>query len=682
MAGGRKSGCYFVIGNLENSEQIFICEGYATGATIHECTSTPVVVAFDTSGLKPVAKLLRAKYPDAKIVVCADNDQFHENCVNPGVEKATEAAKEAGAYVVKPEFKDLSTKPTDFNDLFVLEGIEAVQNALQQMEEKESPGFHLSEEGLFFIFEKDGKKIRISNYIAVQAFVKEKDGTTSRLVEFRDYQNRLVKTLLPAKLFANGGDQAKVHLISKGFISSWSSFEKCKLMEYLLQSIPEKEVSVVGRTGYIDKAYVRSDIVIGDLSEELILDVSIGDATFASQDLLDNWIKNVSAYCHHNSRLIFCASMAFASMLLKPCGIQSGGFHLAGNSSSGKTTCLRVAASIFGSPRYLKTWRTTDNALEGIAFKRNDALLVLDEISEMSHKVGSVAYMFADGEGKDRMDKNCDLKETFQWRLLFLSSGEADLAAHLAEFDKKSKAGQEVRFVSIPANSLSEQNGIFEDLHGFSDVAEFSKHLQENTATYYGAASIEFVKKVLEDSNIKELYREDFRRMKMSYLPENASSQDKRVFERCMFVGFAGELATRYGLTGWPGGTAYDAALKCFNSWLREKGGVGDLEEKRLMNQAKAFLDAYVSSRFHDIDGFKDQKISNLAGYKREVENELVYYITSSVFRDEICKGFNKNYAVEVFQKKGALQGYLQKWTPHGNKRVYVLSGKAFGEYE
>jgi uncharacterized protein (DUF927 family) len=453
-------------------------------------------------------------------------------------------------------------------------------------------------------------------------------------------------------------------------------------MEYLLQSIPEKEVSVVSRTGYVDKAYVRSDVVIGDLSDELILDVSMNDAAFASAGTVEDWIGNASVYCRHNSRLTFCVSAAFASMLLKPCGIQSGGFHLAGNSSSGKTTCLRVAASVFGSPQYLKTWRTTDNALEGIAFKRNDALLALDEISEMSSKAGNVAYMFADGEGKDRMDKNCDLKETFRWRLLFLSSGEVDLAAHLAESDKKSKAGQEVRFVSIPANSASEQNGIFEDLHGFADVSEFGKHLQENAANCYGTVSIEFVKKVLNDANIKESYGAEFKRLKASYLPEKASSQDKRVFDRCMFVGFAGEVATKYGLTGWRVGEAYDAALKCFNSWLSEKGGVGDLEEKRLMEQARAFFEAHVSGRFHDIDGFKDQKINNLAGYKRELENELIYYATTSTFQNEICKGFNKNYAIDIFRKKKVLLGYQQKWTPHGNKRVYVFDGKAIGEYE
>lgn len=690
MQGGRRKGCFFVIGDIEKSDQLFICEGYATGATIYECTDTPVVVAFDTSGLKPVAEIIKTKYKDKKIIICADNDQYHEDGVNPGVEKATEAAKTIGACVVKPEFKDISEKPTDFNDLCRDEGEEAVKSALLQIEEQEKPGFHLTEEGLFYVFEKSFKKIRVSNYISILAFVKEKNGDTARLVEFKDYQNRIVKTVIPPKMFSNGGDQVKVHLISRGFISSWSNLEKCKLMEYLLQSTPAKEVSVVYRTGYVDKAYVRSDIVIGDLSEELILDISVDDAAFANNDSLENWINNVSVYSRNNSRLMFCVSMAFASMLLKPCETQSGGFHLAGTSAAGKTTCLRVAASVFGTPQYLRTWRTTDNALEGIAYKRNDALLILDEISKISSKAGDVAYMFADGEGKDRMNKDCSLKETLRWKILFLSSGEVDLAAHLAEFDKRSKAGQESRFVSIPSNSISEQQGMFEDLHGFADIPELGQHLQENAEKYYGTPSIEFVKKVLEDSDIKELYKRDFKRMKTAYLPEKASSQDKRVFERFMFVGFAGELATRYGVTGWKSGESYAAALKCFNAWLKEKGGVGDLEEKQLMHQARAFFEAHVSGRFQDVDAKQEedqepkqeQKINNLAGYKRLVDNEIVYYVTTSAFKDEICKGFNRNYAIEVFKKKGVLTDYMQKHTPHGNKRVYVFSGKAIGEYE
>lgn len=43
-----------------------------------------------------------------------------------------------------------------------------------------------------------------------------------------------------------------------------------------------------------------------------------------------------------------------------------------------------------------------------------------------AQKAGNVAYMFSHGEGKDRLGKDCNLRETFHWRTLFLSSGEKE----------------------------------------------------------------------------------------------------------------------------------------------------------------------------------------------------------------------------------------------------------------
>jgi putative DNA primase/helicase len=279
MTGGRKKGCYFVIGNPENSEsiadhisEIFICEGYATGATVHECTGEAVVIAFCTAGLKPVIQIIHRKYPNAKIVICADNDQYHENGVNPGVEKAIEAAKEVNALVVKPEFDDLSDKPTDFNDLFVLafkkrqsiaDGTDAVKTALQNTVNLDKPlGFSVSDDGLFFINNKNEIQ-RISNYIKVLAFVKNK-GKTSKLVEFKDHKNRLMTTVLHSQMFSKGGDQVRIHLSDLGFMYSWNYQAKNKLVEYLSDSIPDREAIVVTHTGFFGNVYVRPDLVIGD----------------------------------------------------------------------------------------------------------------------------------------------------------------------------------------------------------------------------------------------------------------------------------------------------------------------------------------------------------------------------------------------------------------------------------
>jgi len=74
--GGRKQGCYHSIaGKNADLSVICICEGYATGASIHEATGFVVVVALDAGNLKPVALAIREKYPEATIIICADNDR-------------------------------------------------------------------------------------------------------------------------------------------------------------------------------------------------------------------------------------------------------------------------------------------------------------------------------------------------------------------------------------------------------------------------------------------------------------------------------------------------------------------------------------------------------------------------------------------------------------------------------
>lgn len=123
----KTKGCYFAIGKL--AKTICIAEGYATGATIHEATDHAVVVAFNAYNLLPVAQVIRKKYPESEIVICADNDAFTSNG-NTGVTKATEAAKAINAKLAIPQFKNISTKPTDFNDLLLLEGLEITKNQI------------------------------------------------------------------------------------------------------------------------------------------------------------------------------------------------------------------------------------------------------------------------------------------------------------------------------------------------------------------------------------------------------------------------------------------------------------------------------------------------------------------------------------------------------------------------
>lgn len=116
LPGTAKKGCYFSMGNVQDA--LCICEGYATGASIHECTGLPVAVAFDAGNIINVAKALREKLTDVKIIICADNDEV-------GIEKALEATASFADAMAVPEFKGM-----DFNDLHSAYGKESVAETI------------------------------------------------------------------------------------------------------------------------------------------------------------------------------------------------------------------------------------------------------------------------------------------------------------------------------------------------------------------------------------------------------------------------------------------------------------------------------------------------------------------------------------------------------------------------
>lgn len=131
LKGGKKKGCFHSLGVLDTSSQIYVCEGYATAASLYEATEITIIVAFDAGNLESVVRAIRQKYPDISITIAADNDQWNE--VNTGLEAARAVAKKHTAQVIYPEFAgaiETDSKPTDFNDLHVLGGLDAVRKQL------------------------------------------------------------------------------------------------------------------------------------------------------------------------------------------------------------------------------------------------------------------------------------------------------------------------------------------------------------------------------------------------------------------------------------------------------------------------------------------------------------------------------------------------------------------------
>jgi phage/plasmid primase-like uncharacterized protein len=132
LKGGKIEGGFYELRG--NRKIVFVGEGFATCASIHEATGYTVMVAFDCGNLAKVAKSAKEMFPGSKIVIGADNDQFTEG--NPGVTKGRAAAALVFGEIVYPSFGDadmVDNKPTDWNDLHCLQGLDAVKEQIERV---------------------------------------------------------------------------------------------------------------------------------------------------------------------------------------------------------------------------------------------------------------------------------------------------------------------------------------------------------------------------------------------------------------------------------------------------------------------------------------------------------------------------------------------------------------------
>ena len=129
--GASLKGNASLIGDFDNPDTLLICEGYATGCSLHEATQLTVVVAFNAGNLAVVSKAMAKAHPTIKLVICADNDHQgqRKTGVNVGLDKARMVADQLNVMLLWPEFHP-DNDGSDFNDIHCQQGLDALTNML------------------------------------------------------------------------------------------------------------------------------------------------------------------------------------------------------------------------------------------------------------------------------------------------------------------------------------------------------------------------------------------------------------------------------------------------------------------------------------------------------------------------------------------------------------------------
>lgn len=672
LTGGRKQGCFHLIGAA--GETILIAEGYATAASLHAATGLPVAVAFDCGNLRPVATALKSAYPAARLILCADDDHLTEG--NPGMTHAHAAAADIGAAVIRPEFGD--TRPdsaTDFNDMAHLYGLDAVKNAVtaatfprQGVRFPYQAGEFVSNEkrGVVWVpASEDGKPASptwVSTFIDVTAMTRNRDGQEwGRLLEWKDSDRRAHSYAMPQGMLEGDGAEVR-RILADGGVTIGPERRARELFLAFLKLCPtDARALCTGRLGWVDDVFVTPFGAIGATEQRFVFQANgATDHAFRQEGTLEGWQDTVARLAEGNSRLVFAIAAAFAPVLLALVGDDGGGFHFQGPSSTGKSTALRAAASVWGGSQYLRLWRATANGLEGIASLHNDGLLVLDELSQCDpFQAGEAAYMLANGQGKQRAGRSGGAKDVARWRLLYLSAGEESLGHVMSRANAPVKAGQEIRMADIAADAGAGL-GMFETIHGYDSPSQFAQALKQAADRAYGTVGQAWLRAVVsEREGLKKSLPTMLGAFIAKVVPPNHSGQAGRVARRFGLVAVAGELASRYGLTGWADGEASEAAEICFAAWLEGfGGGAANREDGKILAQVAAFFDAHGASRFQNILD-KDAKVANRAGFFKDGPGEdgvRTYYVLPTVFNSDVCRGYGPKAVAKLLVERGYLQ--------------------------
>jgi putative DNA primase/helicase len=545
---------------------------------------------------------------------------------------------------------------------------------------QESSAFRLTDDGVIhFDPDPDKEPMRICGRLEIAALTRDNKGEGwGRLLRWRDSEGRAHDWPMPMSLLAGDGNEYRARLLDGGLFIAPGRKARELLTVYLQTSRTEETALCVARVGWHDDNFVLPGATIGPEGAATVL----FQTPFETDHYLnvagtaDDWRQNVGRFCSGNSRLIVVTSCAFAGPVLSIVGGESGGIHLIGSTSTGKSTALLVGGSVLGSGGrngFVQTWRATANGLEAIAELHNDLCLYLDELSQVDpREAADIAYLLANGSGKGRMSRNIGARKKLSWSLMFVSAGELTLADHAQTAGKRTKAGAEVRLLNIEADAGAGL-GLFEKIHGAESPDAFARQLKDAARRFYGAPLRVYLDFLVRNRAAVETALRNFQ---MEFLTRQvsagASGEVFRAAQRFGLIAAAGELATDNGITGWETGEATNAAARCLKSWIADRGTTGAGDSETAVKQVRRFFEANGASRFQVLrhaaaeSADENQVVVNRAGFRRQNgDGETEYLVFPETFKAEVCCGFDYKMVAHVLEDRGFLECQPPDLTKH-----------------
>lgn len=602
-----KGGCYIIGDIKENHEKIVFCEGLATACSIFLATNYTTVVTFGTSNLKRVVGEFKTRFPTSKFLIAGDKGN--------GEEKARKAAHTYECHFVIPYFKDIHSQSNDFNDL-------------HQEENKEEVKLQI-EEGLGSIPLTSDFPIRLLE----DCFDEEK---------FLYKKYKIVKNNFTKELWIRADDFADKKKID-GYLKKHALFYEKEDLKHVIACM-EKEAPTQSHIMNNECGWrENSEFYLPPLDKPC---VNTHYKPFERKGNLVDFKESIFPLAQCNPLIVFILSYSFLPLFLKDFSIANFGIHLYGQGSTGKTTLLRLASSIWGNQ--VEQWNGTLIGFEDLAYRHKDTLFCLDEINQSKiDNIYQLIYMLGNGGGRIRFRS----KEIFQsrpkFRINYLSSGESSMKDKLKD---EFTGGHSVRIIDINCHRSSNSlKGIFDfsedskrDVQKINEISQKFK----NVPIDHLLKNFEKAKKIFGDLNIFN----------------GLSGQVGRIRDSFIAIEKAGIVAKEIGCL--PNLDISGSIKNIFEGLHKNETSSHEVEiaKKRIYNLV-------IGGESFFYGGGEFERIPyKIKGYKRGGD----FFLTIPTLKQEICDNINYKSTKDTLIKENII----------GEAKVYFFNSKSYRAHQ
>jgi hypothetical protein len=331
------------------------------------------------------------------------------------------------------------------------------------------------------------------------------------------------------------------------FVSSVNAKESVRFFHDFLdinqQAMPTKEVS--NQFGWVrDSAFLLKDVISKEPVDIAFRSNDGGDhqiyESLSSSGTFEGWLQAVQLVEKYPKALVALYA-SFAAPLLKPLNLGNILVDFSGLTSTGKTTCQRIAGSVWGNPdersatSFIRNWDTTKVGLERTLARLNDLPCVIDDSKKADpRRVEQFIYLLVNGQGRMRGSR-AGLAESFNWRTVGISSGEAPITSYAVS------SGAMARVIPIKGSPFGQS-----DPETRKVVDELNSQVRQN----HGHAGPLWIRWIIEHKPEWPWWKERYDAVRYNF--DDTFGAASRLADACALISLAGDLVHEaLGLT-WP----------------------------------------------------------------------------------------------------------------------------------